>query len=170
MDDLQPLPRSINDGLTAHFSKVPLFLHLTEPSAVGTTEAIARDAEIDDDASGHIWNLHAPMATDAQWANYGSDDQLLLFAGGLGARATPFCSEPMVYCSDELGGQTQPPQLQILDDQMETLVTHLANIAQAISRQKMSLGSSFNLQLARSTFTARNLQYFAWVYFQRVQP
>ncbi|KAI2632551.1 hypothetical protein GGS26DRAFT_582239 [Hypomontagnella submonticulosa] len=149
-------------------NQIPWLLGFTNPLASGADEAVARDINSNDSSPEDAMPVPStgdpdrlePIFADEYPAPYSG-----LWFPGFDSDGLMDFDEEQISVANAL-----MPQSPALDARMDELVAQLAEIHRGMRLNGATAEADFDLALARSVFTTQNLEYFVWVYFQRIHP
>ncbi|CAH0024740.1 unnamed protein product [Clonostachys rhizophaga] len=150
--------------------EIPWLLKMTNPSAVaGGEDGAARDIFADHDQFDAFWTLPIPQASDEEHSTPSTEEDF--FGHGLAAWIADSDGDHPDFNFDDFMDIEHDASLvsPIVLSRMDEMVSNLS-----ITHERMRLldvidqDAIFDTNLAQMVFTASNLQYFVWLYFQRV--
>uniref|UniRef100_A0A0B7JWJ0 Xylanolytic transcriptional activator regulatory domain-containing protein n=1 Tax=Bionectria ochroleuca TaxID=29856 RepID=A0A0B7JWJ0_BIOOC len=150
--------------------EIPWLLKMTNPSAVaGGEDGAARDIFADHDQFDAFWTLPIPQASDEEHSTPSTEEDF--FGHGLAAWIADSDGDHPDFNFDDFMDVEHDASLvsSIVLSRMDEMVSNLS-----VTHERMrQLGvidhdAIFDTNLAQMVFTTSNLQYFVWLYFQRV--
>ncbi|KAI1392463.1 uncharacterized protein F4822DRAFT_129948 [Hypoxylon trugodes] len=135
-------------------------LRMTDPLAGGTAEAVVQDINADSVIDGETMPVSMAAFEDEP------------FPQDSGAWMSSFYLDPSLDLGDGYSVDVENPVFEptMLSARLEELIKQLADAHHVMRFNGVTSELDFNIDLARSVFTAQNAEYFLAVCFQHIHP